>query len=544
LEGPIGSDKTSFVVSGRRTYIDALVQPFILAKTDGKTSGGYYFYDLNAKINHTFSDKDRLYLSVYAGNDKFYFKTKDSYTYSSTTYTEQQKFGLQWGNITSALRWNHVINQKLFTNTTLTYSRYKFDVSIEQESKGLTNESFKLNYFSGINDLSLKSDFDYIPSPSHYIRFGANAILHTFNPGAIAYKISSGSATPLDTTIGNANLQAVDGFLYAEDDMRIGDLLKLNIGLHASAFATSDTVYPSIQPRVSANMLLGDYWALKASYSMMSQYVHLLTNTGVGLPTDLWVPSSKKILPERSQQVALGLARDLFGEQAEFSVEGYYKTMQNILEYKEGASFLDVGQSTGTGDANWEDKVERGRGWAYGAEVFLQKKKGKTRGWIGYTLSWSNRQFENINLGRIYPYKYDRRHDVAIVLTRELSKHVDFSINWVYGSGNALTLPVARYDGVFPQTNNVGPFPNIGAVDYYESKNSFRMRASHRLDVGFNFHQPVRWGELTWNLGLYNAYSRQNPYFVYFATNTSGNRVLKQVSLFPVLPYFSLSFKF
>ena len=544
LEGPIGDEKTSFIVSARRTYIDALAQPFILAQTGGQSTGGYYFYDLNAKINHTFSEKDRLYFSIYAGNDKFYFKGKDSYTYSGTTYTSKQKFGLQWGNITSALRWNHVINQKLFTNTTLTYSRYKFDVSIEQENKGLTTETFALNYFSGINDLNLKSDFDYIPSPNHYIRFGGNAIYHTFNPGAVATKYTSTGVAPLDTTMGDAHLQAVDAFLYAEDDMRIGDLLKLNVGLHASAFATSDTLYPSLQPRVSANMLLGDYWALKASYSMMSQYVHLLTNTGVGLPTDLWVPSSKKILPERSEQVAVGLARELFGEQAEFSVEGYYKTMHNILEYKEGSSFIDVGSASATGSSNWEDKVERGKGWAYGGEVFLQKKKGKTRGWIGYTLSWSTRQFDNINLGRIYPYKYDRRHDVAVVITRELSKHIDCSINWVYGSGNAITLPSSRYDGVFPQVSNYGPFPPIGEVYYYDSKNSFRMRANHRLDVGVTIHQPVRWGEITWNFGLYNAYSRQNPYFVYFGYNKSGNRVLKQVSLFPVLPYFSMNFKF
>ncbi|MBW8048905.1 MAG: TonB-dependent receptor plug domain-containing protein [Cytophagales bacterium] len=542
VEGPIKKEKTSFIISGRRTYIDILARPFILAASEGEASGGYYFYDLNAKVNHKFSDRDRLYLSFYTGDDRFYLRASDKYTTGDgTKYEYNNIFRLGWGNITSSLRWNHILNKKLFSNAALTYSRFKFYTTIkiediEEPSSGeKIEESFNLKYFSGIRDWTAKVDFDYFPNPDHYIKFGMNNILHRFNTGAVQFQFNLSDGTDLDTTFGSQGVDAYELALYFEDDIRFSRRLKANLGLHTSGFLVNDEFYYSIQPRISSRYYLTDNWALKSSFATMTQYIHLLTNSNISLPTDLWVPATDIVKPQHSQQVALGIARTimLHEKKYELSVEGYYKWMQNIIEYIAGANFLDL-------NADWQTKVEAGKGWSYGAELFLQKKTGKTTGWLGYTLSWTNRQFETINLGKKYPYKYDRRHDVAIVITYKVDKNIDFSANWIYGTGNAITLPIARYKSI----NDFANYWPGYEIEYYGDKNSFRMRAYHRFDIGINFHKKKKWGERTWTIGVYNVYNRKNPYFLYFGVDNRGDPALKQVSLFPILPSFSYSFKF
>lgn len=541
IEGPIVKDKTSFIISARRTYIDLLAQPIIrnvIKSEGGKGTLGYYFYDLNGKINHKLSDKDHLFFSYYMGDDRAYAKTKNDYINSNVSYEIDNNFNLKWGNIIGATRWNHVINKKLFSNVTLTYSQYRFSVEeefVQTQNDLLTNVSnstrFAFKNFSGINDWAGKVDFDFIPSPNHYIKFGANHIYHTFSPGATSFKQTSNGTDNIDTTLGNAKLYANEFSTYIEDDFKINNSIKVNAGVHFSGFFVGNTFYNAVQPRISANYLFMRGWSVKASYADMTQYIHLLTNTGIGLPTDLWVPATENVKPQQSRQTALGLAHT-FLEAYEISLEGYYKTMNNLIEYKPGASFLAANET-------WEDKVEtEGKGWSYGMEFFVQKKSGNTTGWVGYTLSWTNRQFTNLNFGEKYPYRYDRRHDVSITISHKVNEKIDLAGTWVFGTGNAVTLPIASYEAYV----NNDYYSN--SVEYYQGQNGFRMAPYHRLDFGINFHKEKKWGQRTWNISVYNLYSRQNPFFLYFGYNNNSQKVLKQVSLFPIIPSVSYSFKF
>lgn len=535
LEGPIVKDKTSFLISGRRTYIDLLTRPIIRARNDGSTAG-YYFYDLNAKVNHKFSEKDRLYLSGYFGNDRAYNNDEDTYTNGGTKFTNSSKAKLRWGNIISALRWNHEISNKMFMNTTLRYSRYNFLVgadqtNVEQSGSGKTTTSFSFAYRSGIEDWSGNVDFDYIPNTNHSIKFGAGYIYHTFTPGVNQLKSQEVGSSAVDTTFGSNRQYGNEWSSYIQDKVKIGNKFTGNFGLHFSGLYTGGKTYYSLQPRASARYLIDDKSSVKASYSRMTQYLHLLTNAGIGLPTDLWLPATDRIKPQDSHQWAVGYART-FKKKYEVSFEAYYKTMNNLIEYKDGASFFG-------NDQDWQDKVEVGKGWSYGGELMLEKKIGKTTGWIGYTLSWSNRQFDNINFGQKYPYRYDRRHDIGLAITHEFNENVSVGVVYVYGTGNAVTIGLERY-----RSYNSVFTPSGREVEHIESRNNYRMPAYHRLDASVNLEKDTKWGRRTWSFGVYNLYSRQNPFYLEFGNDSKGNRVLKQYSLFPIIPSVSYSFKF
>lgn len=543
IDGPI-SDKTTFLISGRRTYIDILARPLIKAQSDGNDTGGYYFYDLNTKINHRFSEKNRVFLSGYFGRDRAYAESKstDSYFNGFETIRNEYEddFGLEWGNFTTALRWNHIYTPRLFGNVTLTYSRYLFDISERSYSKvtfdGTSEiDESSIRYFSGINDLAGKVDYEFIPSPEHHIRFGSSVIRHKFNPGVLAFK----SNVESDTTLGEQRTRSAEFFVYAEDDIQLFGNLSLNIGAHFSGFVVEEEVYTSFEPRVAFNYTLPSRLAIKGSYTKMTQYIHLLTNSGIGLPTDLWVPSTAKVKPQISNQFAVGLAKNF--NVIEVTLEGYYKKMENLIEYEEGATYLSI-------EDNWQDKVIAGKGESYGTELFFQKKYGKWNGWLGYTLSWNYRQFDNVNFGKRYPYKYDRRHDTSLILVYTPRKGVEYSLGWVYGTGNSVSLPTNTYPGANPNNE----YQN-GSVNYYDGRNGFRMEAYHRLDISGSWTKPKRWGERTWSIGVYNAYSRRNPFFIDIQTDYSYNpstgegteeKRLVQYSLFPLIPSITYSFKF
>lgn len=519
-----------------------MAKPFIAAanqaNTGSSTTGGYYFYDFNAKINHTFNDKNRLFLSAYTGKDKAYLNSK----YKDSENESNSKGGLNWGNLTTALRWNHIINPKLFTNTTLTYSRYKFITGFSDESTykdqngDLISSNSSFEYTSGIYDLGGKIDFDYLPSPNHYIRFGINHLYHTFAPGVTSLQFQQGT-TDSTTSLGQSNIYSHESALYVEDDIRFNKRLKANIGFHISSFIVKNTTYINPQPRISVNYSIAPNTSAKASYSKMIQYIHLLTNASVGLPTDLWVPVTDTIKPMIGDQYSIGLAHTL-NKTYEITLEGYYKEMQNIIEYKDGVSFLlDAG--------DWQKKVESGKGWAYGSELFIQKKTGKFTGWIGYSLSWTNRQFEQINFGKVFPYKYDRRHDISVALLYDFSDKFNMGLTWEYGSGNALTLPVATYlmptGMAYNDPNSF--FQDNTTVNHFQSRNSFRTPAYHRMDISFNFVKKLKWAERTWNISIYNVYNRLNPFFLNFETETGSTKLI-QYSLFPIIPSFSYNLKF
>lgn len=519
LEGPIVRDKTSFIVSGRRTYIDVLSKPFL---DEEARKSGYYFGDLNVKLNHIFSRKDRLYLSYYGGLDKFSYEDEFGNFYDRNF--------LKWGNNTGSLRWNHLISDKLFSNTTATFTEYEFRVGNETKEN---NDIYGFEYFSRIRDYGLKYDMEYIPSPTHRIKTGASYTYHIFNPGVAQIK-EEFDDSKVDSLINLSQpVFANDIFIYAEDLYNISDRWQANFGLHYSLYFTNEVTYSALQPRISTRYLLTDDWSIKGSYAMMNQYVHLLSNSGIGLPTDLWVSSTQRVKPQLSNQVALGTTKNLAGKKWELSFETYYKWMENLIEYQEGASFLST--------TDWQNTVETdGRGEAYGFEFLVRKNEGKTTGWIGYTLAWSNRQFDNLNEGNQYPYRYDRRHDVSVVVNHKFSEKFDMGLTWVYGTGISFTAPVAEF-------HLMDPFQNGSAQDYtrYTDRNALRMPSYHRLDLGFNFHKETRWGKRIINISFYNAYNRRNPYFIYIDNNPLGTgKEVKQASLFPIIPSIAYIFQF
>ena len=543
LEGPIKTDKTSFLISGRRTYIDLLARPLIrnaFAADGGSGDAGYFFYDVNAKINHIFSKRDRLYFSVYGGTDRFFADRQDN----DDNFRDAFNSKLDWGNLTSALRWNHLWTPKLFSNTSLTYTRYKLGVSSEVKTEDLLNntmEEFSLQYDSGIYDWALRQDFDYYLNPDHFIRFGISGINHSFEPGEFALFADNGFFQ-IDTTLGQVDITSQEFDAYIEDDMKITEKLKANVGLHFSLFNVQNTIYTSAQPRLSMRYMINDDQSLKFSFATMNQYINLLTSETIGLPSDIWVPTTARIKPQSSWQVAAGYAFKLT-EDLDMTIEAYYKSLDNLVSYKEGEGFFDDSLR------EWGDRVTQGSGTSYGAEFFVQKKTGAFTGWIGYTLSWSIREFEELNFGNPFPFVYDRRHDASIVLQYELSDRINISGTWVYGTGNAVSLANSSYLALGPRSNG-GLF--ITEVDHFTDRNNFRLPSYHRFDIGVNFVKQKNKHKRTWSFGAYNTYNRRNPFFIFrdqeVTFDDNGDReirnVLKQQALFPVIPYFNYSFTF
>ena len=544
FEGPIIKDKTSFIISARRTYLDLIVSPFLPSTTDLTL----YFYDLNAKINHKLSKKDRIYLSAYTGKDKLGVNFSESFIDQITNEQSSLNFELGYGNITSTLRWNHLFSDKLFSNTTLTYSRYSFNTDFGVNSTYTTNNETEIwdinfGYLSGIEDLGTRIDFDFIPNPNHEIKFGTSYTNHNFFPGETTLSINeilpdTSQNFSLDTTLNfSGNTIADELYFYLEDNFKISNRLKANLGIHLGYYNTdrSNSIFKnniSFQPRASLRYLINDKWSIKGSYAEMTQNIHLLSNSSIGFPSDIWVPATDTVPSQTSKQWAGNISTEFGNGEYELSLEGYYKTMNNLITYKSGYSNLSSTES-------WENSVETGGiGESYGAELFLQKKKGRTTGWIGYTLSWTNRKFDNINFGEWYPYKFDRRHDFSLVVSHRFNEKWDAGLTWVYGTGNAITFPQAIYLGT---PNNGNDFVDV--VESYGTRNSTRLDAYHRLDLGFN--KTVKKERITkiLSFGAYNAYSRKNPFFAYL-TYEAGNRVAKQVSLFPIIPSISYRIQF
>jgi hypothetical protein len=533
IQGPIKKDKASYMISARRTYIDALVKPFIPKQNDFYGSG-YYFYDLNAKVNYKLSEKDHLYLSGYFGRDKFDFINKE----------RSFDVHIPWGNSTATFRWNHVFNRKLFANTTLVYNDYKFIFSAKQND-------FSIKLSSGIRDVNAKVDLDFYPAPEHKLKFGGQYTFHTFFPN-----VFSGQQ---DTTIFEPNnavkKYANEFYVYIQDDWEMSRKLKLNYGVRYSIFQqvgeftryTRDVngnkldstqyntgavvkQYGGLEPRATLRFELNESSSLKAAVTRNLQYIHLVTNAGTTLPTDLWVPSTLYVKPQIGWQYAIGYFRNFRNNMFETSLEIYYKTMHNQIEYREGytPSLRDP-----------EEEFVFGKGWSYGSELFINKVKGKWTGWIGYTLSWTWRRFPQLNDNEKYPSKYDRRHDLSVVSTYELTKKWKLSGVFVYGTGNATSMPERFY------------FVNGVLTQEYSRINAYRMKAYHRMDVAATYTpQPKKKRNYTtsWVFSVYNAYSRFNPYFIYFDQEGSAAAgtlkvQARQVSLFPILPSVTMNIK-
>jgi hypothetical protein len=534
IEAPLKKNKSSFIFSGRRTYLDVLLRPVM--PTEDRAS--IYFYDANAKINYDFGRKNRLYLSGYFGKDNFASISKDG--------NDKFRQGFNWGNATATLRWNHLFNEKLFSNAAFIFSKYNFEV-FDTEKDG-SNTVYNLNYSSGIRDFTFKYDFDFLPNPKHTIKAGLLATAHRFTPSAVILK-----DIRLDTAGRDINrIDATEIAVYAEDAYQPFARLRINAGLRYTYFRdnlfTASTIeYFNPEPRLSVAYQLPKNWTVKASYATMNQYLHLLSNSGLGLPTDLWVPATRRVPAQRSAQVALGLVKDFVEQEVTLTFETYYKKMNNIIAYKEGASFLllEIGDNGNTvEEVKWEDNVTVGQGWAYGGEILLQKKAGRLSGWVGYTLAWIEHQFDEINFGEKFFARYDRRHDVSVVGIYKLSPKITLSGTWVYGTGNALTIPTGEFTATYQGFLQNRAF----AVRDYGKRNAFRAAPYHRLDFGIQFRKQKRWGERVWDIGFYNAYARANPFFYDFKSKTLPNgqteTVLTYSALFPIIPSLSYNFKF
>jgi len=535
VEGPLKKGKSSILLSGRRTYADLILRPVLATMSEENT--GYYFYDFNAKINYDFGRKNKLYLSGYFGKDRFYMKYKTDYM--------KENIGFQWGNATGTLRWNHLFTNKVFSNTSVIFSNYTFGI-YDKYKVIEENKDYYAEYYSGIRDLSLKYDIDFLPNPAHRIKVGALTIYHRFNPHAYVEEDYPRDIHTKDVRFTNG----LESGIYTEDTWQPVQVLKINGGIRLSHFIATKNQYNFFEPRLSAAWRLKNDFAIKGSYASMNQYIHMISNTGISLPTDLWVPTTDRIKPQQSKQIAFGVVKNFTKPNLSFSMEGYYKTMDHVIGYKEGASFLLLDEPSSATNLNWEDNVTAGQAWSYGIEFLLQKKEGRLNGWIGYTLSWTQMQFDSINFGKKYYAKYDRRHDISVVSTYKLTKSIILSGTWVYGTGNAVTLATSEY---YPNEHNPegsyfrypGYFHN--AVNDFGEKNSYRMGAYHRLDIGIQFHKKKKWGERIWEISIYNVYNRKNPFLYHTQTNTIDNKEygsLVQVSLFPIIPSISYTFKF
>lgn len=545
LEGPIQKDRTSFIISARRSYFDLILTPFL----DKEAKGGYYLYDINAKLNHKLNDHNRLFLSFYNGKDMLMFKN----TYDYSDYTEKEKQNIYWGSTLGNIRWNHVWNNCLFNNTTLSFNRFRFRIKndiFQQE------ENFRSRYQSGIDDIGITSDFDYHPIPAHSIKLGGKYTYHTFRPEVqntfIHTENGKEKYDEVFTIAGHRAIRSHEVSLYIEDDFHINDYWKANIGAHLSLFQVQKHTYTSLEPRLSLSYNVHPHLIFKSSYTHMTQYIHLLSSSGISLPTDLWVPVTNNIRPMLSRQFSIGsYYTGIYGW--EFSIEGYYKTLKNVLEYKDGSMLS--GNS-----ANWEDKVEMGTGRNFGIEFMIEKKNGRTTGWISYTLAKADRKFspEGINSGKRFPYKYDRRHSVNITLGHQLTSKIDLSASWTFASGNTATLPKEQAVIILPEGNSwwsnyyftqIAPGNPVVSGKYSSSRNNYRLPSSHQLNIGANFRKKTRHGERIWNLSLYNAYNAMNPNHVYIdyvktADNQEIRPILKKLTLLPCLPSFSYTYKF
>ncbi len=525
VEGPLVKDKGSFTVSARRTYADLFLK---LSSNDDINQSKLYFYDLNAKANYRINDRNRIYLSGYFGRDVFGFG---------------DELGFNWGNTTGTLRWNHLFNEKIFSNTSLIFSNYNYKIDIDLQ--GTEGE-----ITSRIQNYNLKQDFQYFLNTQNKFKFGLNSIYHKIIPGVISVK-SDDNTNELDIS----HRHAWENAVYASHQFKPGEALSFEYGVRLSTFSalgpgdfytydsdgnTTDTIsyskgdfvktYFNIEPRFSASYLFNEKSSIKASYTRNTQNLHLLSNSTAGNPTDLWIPGSNNVKPEIADQISLGYFRNFNKNTFEFSTEVYYKYMQNQLDYKDGAE-LQFNEDV-------ESELLFGKGRAYGIEFLLKKKYGNLNGWIGYTFSRTEKKIAGINNGEYYPAKQDRMHDVSVVGIYNFSPRLTLSATWVYYTGNAVTFPSGKYeiDGK--------------VVNYYTERNGYRMPDYHRLDLGVTWlkkkkSQASR-GESSWTFSLYNAYGRQNAYIIRFEESESdpSRTEAVQTSLFRWIPSVTYNFKF
>lgn len=565
IEGPIVKNRTSFNVSFRRTYLDAitsLAQAIYNKKhKDDQAMIGYSFYDLNAKISHKFSDVSRLYLSFYTGQDRL----RDMDKAGSESVNEDMRW--RWGNMVGSANWMYVFNNKLFGNMILSYSRYRSKLRQEEKFYQFLNDSpddrqytgySKELFSSSIEDAGFRTDFDYMPRTNHLVKFGTEYIFHIYHPEVhkktIEYLLDKMSSQQ-QNIYKKTQVLGHETAAYLEDEWKISSQWKANAGVRFSLFSTPDKVYTSLDPRLSLRYLIKKNLSVKTAYAKMTQYIHLLSNSYLTLPSDIWVPVTSRIPPMTSHQITTGIYYNLHKLLA-FSIEGYYKTMNNQIEYQDAVSIFPS-------FSRWDEKISVGKGRAYGMEVMTRKQSGSTTGWVSYTLSWADRIFPDgsVNNGKRFPAKYDNRHKFNITLNQKISKKVELCASWMYATGNRMSVAVGQY--LTPNQHNQYPRdlsdeawsgynPNNNFPFYTETttdiiaRNAVKLGAYHRLDLSLNVYRLKKKGRLgIWNISIYNAYCRMNPFSSGGVIYKKDNKYyMEQHGYVPIILSVSYTYKF
>ncbi|MBC3787417.1 TonB-dependent receptor [Spirosoma utsteinense] len=552
LQGPI-APKVTFLISGRRTYLDLVSDLAQINKSDQPVTKSY-FYDLNAKLTIDGGANDKFYVSGYSSKDQFLNDRK--------TDTTPIRSGLNWSNMAGSARWNHRYTGGTTTNLSLIFSQYVMGVSDQQSAPTMAQDLlYTLRYQSAIRDLGAKYDINQYINELHQLGFGVQVTHHQFTPKASIESTQDAAHQSSSQTI-----NALEAGAYIEHYWRPTDRLQIHSGMRLSYYSTPNTslvtatsspskTYIRPEPRLSASYKLAPTVAVKGSYALMNQYVHLLSSTGIGLSTDIWMPTVGHIKPQQSQQIALGLAKDIPASGITLTAEGYYKEMNNLLSYREGASLLTTNSQGAVDASHWTDEVTDGRGWSYGAELMLQKRSGRLSGWLGYTLSWTQSKFAELNNGKLFSPRYDRRHDASVVLIYDLTPSITLAGTWVYGTGNSLTMPLSRYSG-FSNNAQVTAYPSSSVlygsgpnVKEYGDRNSFRASPYHRLDISLQFNKRRGNYGRTWEISAYNVYNRRNAFMYSLEGKDQGKdkpskTVLYKYSLFPIVPSISYIVRF
>ncbi|MBD0401616.1 TonB-dependent receptor [Flammeovirga sp. EKP202] len=522
VEGPIVKDKGSFMISGRRTYADIFLG---LSNDPSFSNSNLYFYDLNLKANYRISEKDRIFISGYFGQDKLGM---------------DGSVNMDYGNATGTMRWNHVFNSKLFSNTSFIYSNYNYEFGFGADEDQISLESV-------IKDINIKQDFSYYASTKHTIKFGFNAIHHTIEPG----NLSAGANTGVNSK-DSEKKYGIEGALYIQDEFKVSDRFSLKYGLRYSLFQGIGTgteyeyndkgevigtkkyddgepmqYFGGFEPRLSANYIINTKSSVKLGYNKNYQYLHMLSNSTSSSPTDTWIMSSNNVKPQEAEQISLGYFRNFKENTFETSVEAYYKDMRNVIDYKTGANvFLNE---------QLEGDLVYGKGRAYGIEFMIKKNKGRLTGWLGYTLARSEKQFDEINNGQWFAARQDRIHDINLVAVYKINPKLTLSGNFVYYTGDAVTFPSGRYE------------VDGKVVPYYTERNGYRMPDYHRLDLALTWiRKKTDKFESSWNFSLYNVYGRENAYTISFVPSEEDPNKTEalQVALFKWVPSVTYNFKF
>ncbi|MBG0860721.1 MAG: TonB-dependent receptor [Bacteroidales bacterium] len=511
----------SFIVSGRRTYGD-LVAKILLPEDLVRHDMKFYFYDFNAKLNYTINEKNRLFISGYFGKDVFELGGD---------------IGTSWGNTTGTIRWNHLFSERIFSKTSLIYSKFDY---------GFISGLFGLRIRSGIEDLNFKEDVTLYSNPSFTLKSGMNIIYHVFRPGEISANDS------LNFKIALREKRGFEGALYIQGEHKIGSRLNANYGLRFSVFSqvgpgwfyqynaenkpvdsswynAGKAAYPffSLEPRATLNYMLNEKSSFKLSYNRMAQYIHLLSGTTSGSPTDVWMPSSNNLKPVLVDQFSSGLFRNFLNNSIETSIKVYYKNITNTIDYEDGAEIIFA--------EHVESQILSGKGRSYGLELYIKKKYSDFTGWISYTLSKTENKIEGINNFSWYPVKYDKTHDFSITLSYKMGKRLVTSSIWTFATGNATTFPSGKY----LVDNNQVPF--------YTERNGYRMPPYHRLDLNLALYgRNYKKYKSEWTFSVYNVYNRHNAYIISFreSKTTPGSTEAVKLSLFGIVPSITYNFRF